>query len=234
VSDTVGPVPAAHAGVGPRADPGADPSAGYPVAQPAGYPAEHGAGRRTERRAGPVAGRWGGAAELRADLPPTLRLTAAVVLAGLPAGVLWWLFSPVVHYVVIEGQTIALESAATERAPAGDVVFTLVLAGLGLLAGIAGWLLRRHRGVTVLVGLALGTALAGVLAWQMGELLVSWFGDSVQTRVGPADASLDLAALPALAVAPFVAVLVYVAATLLASGEDLGRDAPQPPAGAAG
>ncbi|MGY1772864.1 hypothetical protein [Blastococcus sp. SYSU D00813] len=219
MSDTVGPVRAAQAGGGPAPDHPADGFPGHP-GQALGQPA----GRWTERRAGPVAGRWGGVAELRADLLPALRLTGLLVLAGVPAGLTWWLLSPVVHTVVIEGQTIAVESTATERAPAGDVVFTLVMAGLGLLGGLAVWLLRRHRGVTVLLGLAAGTALAGVVAWQLGEALVSWFGDSVETRVGPADAVLDLAALPALAVGPFVAVLVYVAGTLLAAGEDIGRD----------
>lgn len=220
MSDTVGPVRAAQAGGGPGPDHSVAGFAGHPGGTAVGP----GAGRRAERRAGGTAGRWGGVAELRADLLPALRLAGLLVVAGIPAGLLWWLLSPVVHTVVIEGQTIAVEPTATERAPAGSVVFTLVMAGFGLLAGLAVWLRRRHRGVTVLLGLAAGTALAGVVAWQLGEALVAWFGDSVETRVGPAEAVLDLAALPALAVGPFVAVLVYVAGTLLAAGEDLGRD----------
>ncbi len=196
---------------------------GHP-GHPPGPAAAEQAGRREERRAGVLAGRWGGAAELRADLLPALRLTGLLALAGLPAGLVWWLLSPVVHTVVVDGQTIAVEPTATELVPAGTVVFTLVMAGLGLLAGIAAWLLRRYRGVTVLLGLTVGTVLAGVVAWQLGEALVAWFGGSVETRVGPAVATLELAAAPALAVAPFVAVLVYVAGTLLASGEDIGRD----------
>ncbi|RBY88384.1 DUF2567 domain-containing protein [Blastococcus sp. TF02A-26] len=203
VSDTAGPLPAA-------ADTG-------PVTT---------TGRRADRRSRPVAGRWGGVAELRADLVPALRLTAALVLTGIPAGLLWWALAPREDYrVLADGGVEALGDTSAELFAADDAVFVLILAGLGLLAGIAAWSLRRRRGVTVLVALAVGTGLAGLLAWQLGELLgpgptadeLSDVGSTVTTR-------LELASMPALAVGPFVAVLVYVVATLLAAGEDLGRD----------
>ncbi|WP_158548552.1 DUF2567 domain-containing protein [Blastococcus sp. TF02A-26] len=203
MSDTAGPLPAA-------ADTG-------PVTT---------TGRRADRRSRPVAGRWGGVAELRADLVPALRLTAALVLTGIPAGLLWWALAPREDYrVLADGGVEALGDTSAELFAADDAVFVLILAGLGLLAGIAAWSLRRRRGVTVLVALAVGTGLAGLLAWQLGELLgpgptadeLSDVGSTVTTR-------LELASMPALAVGPFVAVLVYVVATLLAAGEDLGRD----------
>jgi LPXTG-motif cell wall-anchored protein len=202
VSDTAGPLPAA-------------PEVGATAA----------VGRHVERRAAAVAGRWGGVAELRADLVPALRLTAVLVLAGIPAGLLWWLLAPREDYrVLADGQVEALGKTSSELFAADDGVFVLVMAGLGLLAGIAGWLMRRRRGVTVLAALAVGTGLAGVLAWQLGELLgpgptaddLADVGATVTTR-------LELASMAALAVAPFLAVLVYVVATLLAAGEDLGR-----------
>jgi LPXTG-motif cell wall-anchored protein len=202
VSDTAGPMPAA-------------PETGATAA----------AGRPAERRAAAVAGRWGGVAELRADLVPTLRLTALLVLAGIPAGLLWWWLAPREDYrVLADGGVEALGKTSSELFAADDGVFVLILGGLGLLAGIGGWLLRRRRGVTLLAALAVGTGLAGVLAWQLGELLgpgptaddLTDVGATVTTR-------LELASMPALAVAPFMAVLVYVVATLLAAGEDLGR-----------
>jgi LPXTG-motif cell wall-anchored protein len=206
VSDTAGPIPAAH-------DTGT--ATGSSVA----------AGRKAERRAAVVAGRWGGVAELSADLVPALRLTALLVLAGIPAGLLWWLLAPREDYRVLgDGAVEALGDTSSELFAADDVVFVLILGGLGLLAGIGAWFLRRRRGVTMLAALAVGTGLAGVLAWQLGELLgpgptaedLSDVGATVTTR-------LELASMPALAVAPFLAVLVYVVATLLAAGEDLGR-----------
>ena len=55
---------------------------------------------------------------------------------------------------------------------ADDVVFVLVLAGVGLLAGALAWRLRRRRGASRrMVALAVGTALTGAVAWQVGELL---------------------------------------------------------------
>jgi hypothetical protein len=202
VSDTAGPMPAA-------------PETGATAA----------AGRSVERRTAAVAGRWGGVAELRADLVPALRLTALLVLAGIPAGLLWWLLAPREDYrVLADGAVEALGDTSSELFAADDGVFVLILGVLGLLAGIGGWLLRRRRGVTLLAALAVGTGLAGVLAWQLGELFgpgptaddLTDVGATVTTR-------LELASMPALAVAPFLAVLVYVVATLLAAGEDLGR-----------
>jgi LPXTG-motif cell wall-anchored protein len=182
-------------------------------------------GRRADRRAWSAADRWGGVAELRADLLPALRLAAVLVLAGMPAGLLWWSLAPREDYrVLADGGVAPLGDTSAELFAADDSVFVLVLVGLGLLAGTAGWLMRRRRGVTLLAALAVGTGLAGVLAWQLGELLgqgpsraeLADVGATVTTR-------LDLASVPALAVGPFVAVLVYVVATLLASGEDIGR-----------
>ncbi len=212
MSDTAGPVRAAEDAPGYPAQPPADGSTGVPV------------DRRAARRAWAAAGRWGGAAELRADLLPALRLAAGLALAGIPAGLLWWLLAPREDYRVLTDGVEPLGDTSPELFAADDSVFVLVLAGLGLVAGLAGWFLRGRRGVSVLLGLAVGTGLAGVLAWQLGELLgggptqadLADVGATVTTR-------LELASLPALTVAPFVAVLVYVVATLLASGEDLGR-----------
>ena len=218
MSDTAGPVPATDGRV-------ADPLVGRG--------SDGQSDRRADRRAWAPAGHWGGLAELRADLLPALRLTAVLVLAGIPAGLLWWQLAPREDYRVLADGVEALGDTSPELFAADDGVFVLVMAALGLIAGIAGWLLRRRRGVTMLVALAVGTGLAGVLAWQLGELLgpgptqedLAEVGATVTTR-------LELASMPALTVGPFVAVLVYVIATLLASGEDLGRtpDAPRYPA----
>ncbi len=216
MSDTAGPVQATEAA--PQ--------------RPVGVPVD----RRAARRAWAAAGRWGGVAELRADLLPALRLAAVLALTGIPAGLLWWLLAPREDYRVLAEGVEPLGDTSAELFAADDSVFVLVLAGLGLLAGTLGWLLRRRRGVAVLAGLAVGTGLAGVLAWQLGELLGAGPTPEDLTDVGATVTTrLELASLPALTVAPFVAVLVYVVATLLASGDDLGRGAPPadgPPAGA--
>ncbi|WP_091943781.1 DUF2567 domain-containing protein [Trujillonella endophytica] len=214
MNDTAGPAPATES----AAEPGA--AAGTGAARD----------DRPARRSWIAAGRPGGRAELRADLLPAARLTAVLALTGIPAGLMWWLLAPREDYRVVADGVQPLGDTSAELFAADDAVFVLIMAGLGLLAGIAGWLLRRRRGVALLAGLAVGTGMAGLLAWQLGELLgpgpdaaeLDDVGATVTTR-------LELASTPALTVAPFVAVLVYVVATLLASRDDLGRAAADDP-----
>ena len=165
--------------------------------------------------------------ELRADLQVTLRLVAVLALSGIPAGLLWWLLAPRVEVrVTSPGRYEAIERVSEEFRAADDGVYVLVLAGLGLLAGLAAWwLLRRRRGVTVLLGLAAGTAAAALVAWQLGEALAPSPPDAdLQTGGDVVKSGLGLASTPAaLMVAPFAAVLAYVAGTLIVSGEDLNR-----------
>ncbi|SFK62206.1 LPXTG cell wall anchor domain-containing protein [Geodermatophilus ruber] len=181
------------------------------------------------RRAWSSGPRWPGAAEVRADLNSSLLLAGVLTLAGLPAGLLWWALAPRAQFEITESSPVVVGHPSAELLVAGDGVFTLVLAGLGLLAGLGGWWLRRRRGVATLLALALGCLLAGVLAWQLGELLGPGPTRAELAEVGAVvTTGLSLGSVPALAVAPFLATLVYVVATLLASSEDLGRSDPAP------
>ena len=178
-----------------------------------------------------------GAAEIRADLPVALRLAGALALTGVPAGLLWWWLAPRAQYDVVENGAVAVGHPSPELLAADDAVYTLVLAGLGVLAGGGAWVLRRRRGVAVLVALAVGTTLAAVVAWQLGELLGPGPTQADLADTGSrVTTSLTLGSLPALAVAPFLAVLVYVVGALLAPSEDLDRpeEAPLPRPDAAG
>jgi hypothetical protein len=109
------------------------------------------------------------------------------------------------------------------------VVFALVLAGTGLALGATAWFLRRRRGVATVVALSLGACLTGVVAWQLGELLGAGPTEAQLTDVGGlVTTSLTLGSPPALAAAPFMALVAYVAAALYAPGDDLGRTADVP------
>ncbi|MGY1731286.1 DUF2567 domain-containing protein [Geodermatophilus sp. SYSU D01045] len=195
--------PAAVVGAGHPAAPGAAAPAAVPAARPAGAAV---------------------LAELRRDLRGAAVWAALLAVAGIPAGLLWVWLAPRARFEVVEGGAVPVGRPSAELLVADDSVLVLVLAGLGLLAGGLAWAMRRRRGVATVVGTAVGTALAGVLAWQLGELLApgptpAQLGD-VGTRV---TTGLELSSPPALAVAPFAALLVYVVAALFAARDDLGR-----------
>jgi hypothetical protein len=173
--------------------------------------------------------RRSGRAELRADLRGSLLLAAVLGLAGLPAGLLWVALAPRARFDVVADGPVVVGSPSAELLFAVDGVYTLVLAGLGLLAGLVAWRLRARRGVGTLLALALGTSLAALGAWQLGELLGAGPTEAELAEVGARlTTGVSLGSPAALAIGPFVAVLSYVVATLLTADDDLGR--PPPPA----
>ena len=172
----------------------------------------------------PPSARWGGAGELRADLRAASLLTAVLAACGLPVGLLWWVLAPRVDVRVTADGLVPLGAPPQELAVADDSVLVLLLVGLGLLAGAVAWRVRRLRGVAVLVALALGASLAAVLAWQVGELLAPAPSEAELARIDAVVTTpLRLAALPALAAAPFSALLAYLVGVAVTRTDDLGR-----------
>ncbi|TFV61312.1 hypothetical protein E4P41_09860 [Geodermatophilus sp. DF01-2] len=178
---------------------------------------------------------WAGRAELRADLRSSLVLAGVLLLAGVPAGLLWWALAPRALFEVTEEGPIVVGRPSAELLVADDGVYTLVLAGLGLLAGLVSWRLRRRRGVATVLALAGGMVMAALVAWQLGELLGAGPSDVQLADIGTRIVTpLVLGSPAALAVGPFLAVLTYVVATLFAASDDLDRPDPVPaPTGAA-
>jgi hypothetical protein len=168
----------------------------------------------------------------REDLRSALLTVLALAVSGLAAGGLWIWLAPRADYRVTTADVEPIGRApSVELFMADDGVFVLIMAGLGLLAGIAVWLQRRRRGALTLAALATGMLAAGVVAWQLGE----WAGPA-PTKAQLADVgatvttALSLGATAALAVGPFVAVLVYLVATTFTARDDLGRAEEPPPA----
>jgi hypothetical protein len=88
--------------------------------------------------------------------------------------------------------------------------------------------------VAIVLALAVGSCLTAVVAWQVGELLGAGPAEAELADLGArVTTALTLSSLPALAVAPFTALLAYVAAVLYAPDDGLGRTEPDPPAPAA-
>ena len=188
-----------------------------PVVMPPAAPGDPGA-------VPPAAAHWRGWPEVRADLRSSVGLVLALALAGAPAGLLWWFLAPRADFRITDEGPVVIGNPSQETLVAGDVTYTLVLAGLGLIAGAAAWRLRRRRGVATVFALALGATAAALVAWQVGEVLGQGPTDAELTDVGGrVTSALRLSGLPALAVAPFTAVFAYVVAVLAAPGDDLGR-----------
>ncbi len=177
--------------------------------------------------------RWQPRQELRADLRPGVWLALALAGVGVPAGLVWWALAPRADFRITEDGPVVVGSPSSELLVADDAVFVLVLAVVGLLAGAAAWLLRRHRGVALLVALALGTAASGGIAWLVGEMLGEGPTQEQLAEVGgTVTTGLDLGATAALAVAPFLALLVYVLGVIVNAHDGLGRvDASPAPSG---
>lgn len=174
-----------------------------------------------------------GLADGRADLGSAVRTTILITLAGVPAGLLWWLLAPRADYqVTADGVTPIGSYPSDELFAADDGVFVCVLAGLGLLAGIAVWLRRRRRGVVLLAGGVVGCVLAGVVAWQLGHLLgPSPTQDELADVGARVTTGLNLHTYTALLVAPFVLLLVHVIMASATADDELNRSprGQQPP-----
>jgi LPXTG-motif cell wall-anchored protein len=155
---------------------------------------------------------------------------AALALVGLPTGALWEALAPRADFRVTETGPVPIGRVSDELLVADDAVFVLILAGVGLLAGAAAWFLRRRRGVATVVALALGACLTAAVAWQVGEFLGAGPTQAQLEDVGArVTTSLTLGSLPALAIAPFTALLAYVVAVLYTPDDDLGRAEPSVP-----
>jgi LPXTG-motif cell wall-anchored protein len=164
---------------------------------------------------------------VRADLRSSAGIVLALAVAGVPAGLLWWWLAPRADFRVTDTEPVPIGNFPDELLVADDAVFALLLAGLGLLAGVAAWFLRRRRGVATVLALAVGACLMSVVAWQLGEFLGAGPSEAELADVGArVTTSLRLGSLPALALAPFTALLAYVVAVLYTPRDDLGRTDP--------
>jgi LPXTG-motif cell wall-anchored protein len=172
----------------------------------------------------PAAAYWHGRRELRADLRSSAGVVLALALAGVPAGLLWWWLAPRADFRITGTGPVVLGNPSEELLVGDDVMFVLVLAGLGLLAGAVAWWLRRRRGVATVFALAIGATAAAVVAWRIGELLGHGPTDAQLAHVGArVTTALRLGGLPALFVGPFAAVFAYLVPVLVTHGDDLGR-----------
>jgi hypothetical protein len=167
---------------------------------------------------------WRGWPEIRADLRSSARLVLALAAAGVLAGLLWWWLAPRADFRITDTGPVVIGNPPEELLVADDTVLALVLTGFGLVAGAAAWFLRRRRGVATLLALAVGASVMAVVAWQLGELLGAGPSKAELADVGNVvTTGLHLGSVPALALAPFGALLAYLIPVVAVHRDDLGR-----------
>ena len=167
---------------------------------------------------------WRGWPEVRADLRSSVRLVLALALAGVAAGLLWWWLAPRADFRITSSGPVAIGNPSEELLIAADAIFALIVLGFGLVVGAAAWFLRRRRGVATVLALAVGGSALAAVAWQLGELLGAGPTHAQLTHVGGVVTTpLTLGSLPALALAPFGALLAYLVPVITSHQDDLGR-----------
>lgn len=163
------------------------------------------------------------AAARRDDRTAAAIMAGIAVIAGIAGAVLWRLVVHLPAYVVQpDGSATVSERALTEFF-AGDAWYTVigVVAGAGL--GIASW--RRFKGVgwpCAFLAAGLGL-LAGVVCWQLGEVLGGVPFDERLAAGTPGDTvpiSLALRSPSALAVWAFAAVTPILLGSALGPDEE--------------
>jgi hypothetical protein len=98
-------------------------------------------------------------------------VAVGVTVLGLPLGLVWsWLAPDVPLVKTADGAR--LTEPQPEQFVAADGWFSLLGLGFGVLVSILVWIfLRRYRGPVGLVGVAIGTVGAALVAWWLGSRL---------------------------------------------------------------
>ncbi|WP_330238411.1 ABC transporter permease [Streptomyces sp. NBC_00525] len=112
--------------------------------------------------------------EVRQELRKAGVVAAAVTVSGVLLGLLWLWLAPRVP-LISDGTAVFLNNSEGEESIGADGTFALLGLAFGAVAaGLAFWYERRG-GIWLTAGLALGSVLGSLLAWQVG------------TRLGPTD-----------------------------------------------
>jgi hypothetical protein len=162
-----------------------------------------------------------------------VRAAALVVLAfaavGALLGVAWQAWSPPGPFGIIYGN--GTQPDETEAWAAADGRFGVIVAVVGIVAGIGAWLLRRARGPYAVLALGAGGIGGAALTEWIGHLLRgSAHTFACYPPSGKASCTdhlpLTLHMAGLLYVEPALAILVYGLLVAFAHQDDLGRPDP--------
>lgn len=160
-----------------------------------------------------------GGDDVRGDLRSAGAVVGVLGVLGVLGGVLWGVASPrSLGFVSQPGLVIPNE---TEQFVGADGRYVIITAIIGVIAGVLCWSWRARRGPVLALGLAVAGLLGAVLTALVGHLVGGGHaGGAVNARI---TLPITLHARGLIAVEPGVALLVYLAGTLLSGPDDLGR-----------
>lgn len=157
------------------------------------------------------------------DLRAGVHAALAVTALGLPVGLLWGWLAPRELVRLAPGGAVTFVNAGGDLFIGADLLYALLACLAGLTSGVLAHRVAADRGWPVVAGLAVGGALAALLAVRLGE----WLGrgplvfeqgrlSPVDGRPLPADVSgllevaLTLRATAAVVLLPLSAVLAHL------------------------
>ncbi len=142
----------------------------------------------------------------------SLFLLAAVLLGALAAPAWAWLaYRP--GYEVRDDLTATISERGLAEVFASDALFAFVTAGLGVMVGVAGWLLFHRLGWWVALLTVAGAGLTSLAVWRVGLLIgQQGFAERIAGAGAGDVVPVDLAlhALSALMVGAFTAITVVM------------------------
>jgi hypothetical protein len=151
------------------------------------------------------------------------------VLLAAPVGLLWAAVAPRVDVVLAEGGTTLAEPSPSAFI-AADALFLGLVGVVGLVCGVAAWLLACQHGPGAVLGLAAGGLIAAEVARRTGELVDA--GQALAAaeagRQGVVELSVRLRSAQALVGWPVAALAAHLVLTLVK-----GRAGPTTEVGAA-
>ncbi|MFF5671605.1 ABC transporter permease [Streptomyces hygroscopicus] len=220
--------PSGNSSVPPYGHPGHPGHPGQP-GQPSGYPEQSGGAGYSGHAERPEPSEPG--PELRAELVQASLVAIAVAVAGVLLGLLWLWLAPKVP-LISDGSAVYLKNSEGEDAIGADGVFTLLGLAFGVVSAVVVFLLFRHGGIALVIGLAIGGVLASVIAWRLGV----WLGPTSDVvahakSVGKGvtfDGPLKLGAKGALLAWSVAAMVVHLVLTGLFGPRDPEPALPSP------
>ena len=111
-----------------------------------------------------------GPSRLKEDVTRFGLVVVGTVLLGAPVGLLWSVVAP--HFTVVfsKGEPTYPYIESSKAFVGADGSFAALAVAAGLVTGLLGWLLARRSGPWTVAALAIGGALAALVAMRVGLL----------------------------------------------------------------